>query len=36
MRKEKKKKRKALLVQPGGLEARSALTCSLLSLFPLG
>jgi hypothetical protein len=37
MRKEKKKeKRKALPVRPGGLEARFALACSLLSLFALG
>jgi hypothetical protein len=34
MRKEKKKeKRKVLPVRPGGLGARFALACSLLSLF---
>jgi hypothetical protein len=32
----KEKKRKALPVRPGGLEARFALACSLLSLFALG
>jgi hypothetical protein len=36
MRKEKKKKRKALPVRPDGLEARFTLACSLLSLFALG
>jgi hypothetical protein len=38
IRKEKKKKNELtfLPVRPGGLEARSALACSLLSLFALG